>query len=172
MASNLFSRKAFKFGLAVALTIGFVLAVNALGLRLFLVGTGSMSPTLPVRSNILVMETQDLEEGDIITFVEDNGEVTTHRFIGYAEDGSLVTQGDANLSPDVFNQPLQRDDVIGEVIAMTPLLSRDLWLSWRGLGIVLLGAFITVLVLTDRPKKQPDTASGEDTRDQPADITV
>lgn len=74
--------------------------------------SSSMEPTYPAGSQIVVerVETQDdfdaLDIGDVITFMPnpDDGTLVTHRIVQtvHNQDGSrsLITQGDANPSPD------------------------------------------------------------------------
>ena len=86
------------------------------GYRLFAVTSGSMAPTLDPGDLVLVVPAGDYRPGDIITFGHGAG-ITTHRVHGI-DDSGLVTQGDANPSPDAFSVGVQ--DVAGEVVRMVP----------------------------------------------------
>ncbi|MGH7217889.1 MAG: signal peptidase I [Candidatus Microsaccharimonas sp.] len=83
----------------------------------YIIGSGSMQPTLPVGTVVIVGAADNLNPTDIITFQQEGEkQPTTHTFIGYAEDGSLMTKGDANPTPDVHTPPLTMEDVKGKVV--------------------------------------------------------
>lgn len=123
---------------------------------IFRVASGSMEPTLPVGSVVFEAPADALKPGTIITFQQDGDErPTTHTFIGYAEDGSLMTKGDANPTPDVHSAPLTPDDVIGKVVLTTPVLAPSFWLSQRGLLIATFGTLgLLFLWLSARVNKK------------------
>jgi len=96
---------------------------SVFGCRFFYIVTGSMEPTIPVGSAVLVHKNSsgEYKVGDVITFKSANeqisGQPNTHRIIAKAEqDGKYwyATQGDANNSPDA--EPVCQDDVYGKVI--------------------------------------------------------
>lgn len=81
-----------------------------------LILSGSMQPTLPYGSTVVMETAKDLKPTDIIVYQQEgDSRPTAHTFIGYAEDGSLMTKGDANPTPDVHNPPLKIEDVKGRV---------------------------------------------------------
>ena len=98
-------------------------APNFFGYSLFRVMTGSMEPTIPTNSLIVVQRTdpQQLVEGDIITFYSRDpalmGEPNTHRIISFEQDGDqrlIHTKGDANNIEDHY--AAHEEDVIGRVV--------------------------------------------------------
>lgn len=78
-----------------------------------------MTPTIPVASAVLVNPHQAPRPSDVITF-QGKGEVTTHRLLRIKRDGTLVTKGDANRTPDPWK--LTRANVIGTVTYHLPML--------------------------------------------------
>jgi signal peptidase len=97
---------------------------------------------------ILIKKTNDYKIGDVITFLPEGDKIpTTHRIIGYTEDG-FVTKGDANNVKDTV--PISKDRVLGEVIGHYPQLGKfSSWVKqegWlylvSGLAILGLGGFI------------------------------
>lgn len=74
------------------------------------VTTGSMRPTIPPGSQVIVkpldpVQTTTLEKGQVITFMPDpdSDELVTHRIIGVERSDGVVsytTRGDANGAPD------------------------------------------------------------------------
>lgn len=94
--------------------------------------TGSMEPTIPVHSLVVVQEVDptELQEGDIITFRVTNGALegalNTHRITAVdTSSGSPVfhTKGDANAVEDA------------DTVAAVNVVGRVVWVS-AGLGVI------------------------------------
>lgn len=86
---------------------------------MYTIGSGSMEPTLPVGTIVIVRaaSVDDLHPQDIITFQQKGDDrPTTHTFIGKDSDGNVMTKGDANPTPDVHVKPLTEDDIVGKVV--------------------------------------------------------
>lgn len=91
--------------------------VNVFGYTYFVVKTGSMSGTLEVDDIIIVKLSKDANLNDIITYVNDDGEIITHRLVRKAS-GKLIAQGDVNNAED---NPITNDQLIGvEKLAISP----------------------------------------------------
>lgn len=113
--------------LVVLLAIALV-GVRLIGLRTYVVLSGSMEPAYPTGSLIYVKEVDvhQLKEKDVITFMIDEDTIATHRIIEVLvdeEDSSVVrfrTQGDANDSPD--GSLVHYKNVIGSPIFCVPYL--------------------------------------------------
>lgn len=106
-------------------------APNILGFSLFRVMTGSMEPSIPTDSLIVVkrVEPGDLKEGDVISFYSRDpslrGEVNTHRIIGIELDAGkyyFATKGDANNVEDKYIT--LEEDLIGKVIYSSKRLGK------------------------------------------------
>ncbi|GAA3662324.1 signal peptidase I [Microbacterium marinilacus] len=124
--------------------------------------TGSMSPTLPPGTLIVVKPTpvDEIAVGDIMTYQLESGEaaVVTHRVVARLTDSAsgeprFVTQGDANGSPDA--EPVLPVQVRGTVWYAVP------WLGWANQAVngaarqwlvpaaaTALFAYATILVLS------------------------
>ncbi len=85
--------------------------VNVFGYTYFVVSTGSMSGTIEVNDIIFVKITDKVEEKDIVSYVNKNGEIITHRVVKKYGD-KLICQGDVN---NVSDDPIYTKDLIGEV---------------------------------------------------------
>lgn len=95
-----------------ALLLAVVLVPLVLGWIPLTVVSGSMEPTVPVGSQVVVEPLEGPEDagrlaiGDVVTFMPrpDDATLVTHRIVGTASDStgelSFTTQGDANGSPD------------------------------------------------------------------------
>ena len=98
-------------------------AANLFGYSAFRVSTGSMEPTLPVNTFIVVKETEaeDLKVGDVITFYSNDpdlgGAVNTHRIVSIEQSATgyeFTTKGDANNIEDKYVIPYKR--IIGKMV--------------------------------------------------------
>ena len=119
-----------------------------------------MEPTLPTGSRVIIHQQDSYKLGDVITFRADKGETVTHRLVKFAENGELVTKGDANPTPDEWNEPVTLSDVKGKVIYMTPITTLEFWKTFRGIGILLLLAVIGVALIA-RKNDEPETSDSE-----------
>ena len=103
----------------------FLMLPKFLGIKNYLVASGSMEPTIPIGSMIYSKEVNpvNLKEGDIVVFLkaeEDNVPIT-HRVLDNDEDAkTLITKGDHNVNSDPM--PVLYNNVIGKVIWHTPAL--------------------------------------------------
>ena len=104
---------------------------SVFGYSAFRVLTGSMEPTVPTKSLIVVKNTDpsQIEVGDIITFYspdpELGGAVNTHRVVRIEEDGGsylFCTKGDANAIEDEY--PVMGANVIGKVVWWSHFLGK------------------------------------------------
>ncbi|MFI7580430.1 signal peptidase I [Kocuria sp. M4R5S9] len=95
-----------------ALLLAVVVVPLVLGWVPLTVLSGSMEPTVPTGSQVVVQplegeaDAAGLSTGDVVTFMPhpDDPTLVTHRIVGVAVDGegrrSFTTRGDANAAPD------------------------------------------------------------------------
>ena len=100
--------------------------------KVFVVETGSMRPTIPPNSAVVV-EKGVYRVGQVITFITANG-VVTHRLVARQSDGTLITKGDANTTPDPGS--LSPSEVIGGVVAAPPAVGWLLTYLKNPLGVL------------------------------------
>jgi signal peptidase I len=109
--------------LLIAALVLSLLAATALVLtspyRLYVVKTGSMTPTIPAASVVVVNPHQLPRPNQIATF-QHKGNVVTHRFLRTNRNGTLVTKGHANRTPDQWK--LTRANLVGTVKYHLPLV--------------------------------------------------
>ena len=108
-----------------------------------LVTTGSMESEISAGDLIIIKDTGDYKNGDIITFMPD-GETTptTHRII-YTYGDVYVTKGDANNTTDILSVHIS--EVYGEVVMVIPHLGLFLqWIKEGGGLIYLIGVILIV----------------------------
>ncbi len=119
----------------IVLAIGVLFAVvttpkgqppQIFGFSGFRVLTGSMEPTIPTDSFVLVhrVDASKIRVDDVISFFSKDealrGAVNTHRVVGISgTDGQIVfeTKGDANQSADKV--PVHASDLIGKVVLVS-----------------------------------------------------
>jgi signal peptidase len=96
--------------LVVAAVAVFVSGV--LPYKVYVLHTGSMTPTVPSKSAVIVHEHQ-YNVGQVVTFTED-GQTVTHRLISINAKGLITTKGDANATADPWHPP--KSQIIGGVV--------------------------------------------------------
>lgn len=115
------------FIVALIVLIAAILVIGQLaGFHLFSVESGSMTPTYPVNSLVIVREVapQTIEVGDVITFVaSEDGMLVKHRVVSVdTSDKTFRTRGDANNVDDA--EPVLWGNTVGKVMFGIPLLGR------------------------------------------------
>ena len=135
-----------KDSLLLLLCLAFVvptvlLATGVLPYKLYIVHTGSMSPTIPPKSAVFVQDGV-YHLGQVITFESVNG-VVTHRLIKRNADGTLVTKGDANRTADPGT--VSPSEVIGGVVMAPRMLGY--WLAYLKNPAGLASLFLTIVCL-------------------------
>lgn len=141
--------------LVVALLLA---APGLLGWKQMSVLTGSMEPEIPVGSMVYVepVEPESLAEGDVVTFVQADGNTVTHRVVkNRTVEGTLVTKGDANEEEDMDPVPYER--VVGKVGLTLPNAGEVLGYISSDVGKVYMLAFgacgVMLVILGGRMRK-------------------
>jgi len=137
-----------------------MVALLSLPYQMYAVRTGSMEPSFGPRDLILVHE-GEWQQGQPITFAH-NAEVITHRFVSVNGDGTFLTKGDANETPDPW--VVRPGDVLGGVVTSVPHLGY--WLVYfttiPGLGSVVFLAVGTRLLWSIADELGDDGTDGAD----------
>jgi len=84
-----------------------------LPVRLLIVKSNSMYPTLQIGDFILIKRNNDYKKGDIITYDYESNYLVTHRIIE-KNNNFFITKGDNNNSED--DKFIQLDNIKGKVI--------------------------------------------------------
>ncbi|MEA2056711.1 MAG: signal peptidase I [Patescibacteria group bacterium] len=102
------------------------------GMRVFVVQSGSMEPSIKTGSLVLVAAQDEYQKDDVITFkrdlkvsLKDANSTATHRVIEVKDDegrATFTTKGDANNTPDSEDVEIAR--VLGKVLLSVPLLGK------------------------------------------------
>lgn len=113
---------------AVVLLAVLLVGVRLFGLQVYTVLSGSMEPAYPVGSLIYVKKTaaEDIEAGDVITFLVSEDTIATHRVTAVVPDEEdpdvrrFQTKGDANENVD--GALVHENNVIGQPVFTIPYL--------------------------------------------------
>lgn len=155
------------FFVALVVIIALLLLVGRLlGIHLFNVESGSMSPAYPAGSLIVVTGTDpgDIEEGDVITYVMNKeGMVVTHRVVSVdVENRTFKTKGDANNVEDAV--PVAWDNMVGKVMFGVPAMGSALAVMTaeenRNVMIGIIAGLLILSLVIDISKKK-NTAPNE-----------
>ncbi len=113
-------------GSVVVLGVLFILSPFIWGVRFVTLDSGSMGPTIPQGSLVIITPTEpaDIHVGDVISYrPPGSATVVTHRvasIVGEGERLSFRTRGDANENVDGYLVPADR--LVGRVWKQAPLL--------------------------------------------------
>jgi signal peptidase len=158
-------------GIALFLVlIGFSLCANLApltGRQLFVITGGSMEPTIPLGSLVVVNVTDPMTivPGDIVTIRADNGVIVTHRVSRIVDqvDGRVFEiEGDANDSPDAGLVPSRA--IVGVVAQSIPYAGYARAFLAKTSGMIAVIAVLGVLYVVQRalgivqPAAMPATA--------------
>ena len=127
------------------------------GRQLFIIGGGSMEPSIPLGSLVVATGTDAMAiaVGDVITIRADNGIVVTHRVsrvVDLPEGRFFELKGDANQSPDASLVPARA--IVGAADQFIPFAGYGQMFLSNAPGLVattsLLGALLLAFLLLDR----------------------
>lgn len=119
--------------------------VSVFGYSVSDVLTGSMRPTIEEGSLIVVKAKDDYSIGDIISYINEEGQPITHRIVNMEGD-EIITRGDANNASD---EPFSKSNIIGEVVAIVPSLGSFLTSVQKSVIPVILIVVAVVFLLLD-----------------------
>lgn len=115
---------------------------KVMGFELFTVDSGSMLPTFPIGSVILVkaVPAVSLAVGDIILFQRGDTKPVTHRILRIEDPTGpvFITQGDANSAPD--SVPVQATEIKGKITYVMSWTVPLVWLMKQPYLLMLLAA--------------------------------
>lgn len=106
-----------------------------LGFGMAVVVSGSMEPELSINDVVFVCPQDSYEVGDVVVFQADGSSLVIHRIIEASDDGTVITQGDANNTPDA---PISVDMIKGKMAFSVPMVGVLVSFFKSTLGTVLL----------------------------------
>lgn len=110
--------------------------IKLFGKSFLIVATGSMEPTIKREELIIITEKEEYKKNDIVTFIDKDGFIITHRIVDI-NSKSFVTKGDAN---NIKDDKCDIDLIQGKVIFHSKLLGIFIlyWLKPLCLGYLII----------------------------------
>lgn len=131
-----------------------------IGIKPFVVLSGSMHPELPVGTVVYAntyVKPEEIKAGEVIVFKLDKTYVA-HRAIGINEDNTFTTKGDANETEDVA--PVKFDSYVGKAVFSIPYLGYALQLVQTSTGkfilLSIIGLNIVFFIFSNDDKDKKD----------------
>jgi signal peptidase I len=150
---------------------------NLLGWHSYVIITGSMEPGISAGDIVLASPDPVIEDtvGHVITFEDPDseGHILTHRVVSINEEGSLITQGDANPTPDGDHVPAEAVTGLGRLLVQfvgLPVVwfMTGAWLPLLFHLALIVGA-VVVIVLDCEPDNRARPWQRRIAQKQPAD---
>ena len=117
------------------------------GLRLCVIQSGSMEPTIPTYSVCLVttqVDYDDLSVGDIVVYTRrSDGQQIVHRIVDITDTGA-ITRGDANQTDDGVS--VTPDNLYARYIAHIPCGGRIINAIRTPTGYAMIAAIVAILI--------------------------
>lgn len=124
-----------------------LLSVWLFGLRLCVIQSGSMEPTIPTYSVCLVttqVDYDDLSAGDIVVYTrQSDGQQIVHRIVDITDAGA-ITRGDANQTDDGVS--VTPDNLYARYIAHIPCGGRIINAIRTPTGYAMIAAIVAILI--------------------------
>ncbi|MHB8456513.1 MAG: S26 family signal peptidase, partial [Acidimicrobiales bacterium] len=115
-------------GVVVGVVVGLVVTWSvllAMGWRVFVMTTPSMSPGIPVHALVVTAPTARLHVGQVAAFrPPGSSQIFVHKIVA-VERGGYKTKGTLNSTPDPWTVP--PGDVLGKEVWAAPVLGLVLW---------------------------------------------
>ena len=155
--------------IAVVAIVMFIVPL-AIGIRPFIVLSGSMEPTIKTGSIVYIntnVNYHEIEKNDIIAY-KINNQTVTHRVVEInKDDESFVTKGDANEEKDAV--PVSFINYRGKTIFSIPYLGRVVAFFKTSFGLFLLVGLIVlnmILVIFEKDNKKSKKKKVEEDKDE------
>jgi len=140
--------------LGLFVTVLIITAVSNLnvigGYKSLIVQSGSMEPTIMTGDVIIIAKAPTYLKNEVITFIDNEDQLTTHRIAEVTTVGSQAqygTKGDANRDQD--NDNVARSQVLGKVILTVPKLGYFLTFVRSPVGLVIFVGLPALLIIID-----------------------
>lgn len=118
---------------------------NFLGIKTYIIVSGSMEPNLQIGDIAVVKEVpkEELKVGDIISFRQGQS-VITHRINEILED-TYITKGDNNNTTD--DEPITYEQIEGKVEKMIPIVGKFALMLHQKIAIIIFIVLVYMYVL-------------------------
>lgn len=120
-----------------------------INIKLFVVQSGSMEPSIKTGSIVLAKNELDYRIGDVITFFNtDKRNTTTHRIFNIKESNYkplFITKGDANQAED--REGIKEENILGKVVFTLPYLGYVVSFTKTQMGFIFLIIVPAVIII-------------------------
>jgi len=117
--------------------------ISLFGKSFFIVETGSMEPTIEIGELIVVSKKDNYNIGDIVTIIDEEDYIYTHRIIDVNES-NIITRGDNN---DIDDEETNIKNIVGKVGFHSKLLGSFVVYWLRPLILIdIFAIFIKMLI--------------------------
>lgn len=136
--------------------------LKVFGMSFLVVTTGSMEPNIDSGELIIIAEKDKYFKNDIVTYLDNDGFLITHRIVDMNEK-RVVTKGDNNN----LNDPeISIENIQGKVMLHSKLLGFFVLYILKPLIVVYVIIFIIINCIDFKPKERRDT---EDEKNEKSD---
>jgi signal peptidase I len=140
--------------LTVLIIIAGLTAVSALNMpgnyKLYTVLSGSMEPAIKTGGIVVVKPEKEYKKGDVISFRDPMSLKTTvtHRINKVSlQEGSYVTKGDANNSPDLSE--VKKGNILGKVLFSIPFVGYAVEFMKTTNGLIVIVAIAAIIIYNE-----------------------
>lgn len=119
--------------------------------RLLVVRSGSMEPTIMTGDVILIRRSKNYGEKDVVTFIDPKEIVITHRIVkANNADGQITftTKGDNNHAVDP--EPIRGTDILGKWFLTIPYLGYGLVYFRSPMGLIVFVSFVVAWLISEQ----------------------
>lgn len=122
--------------------------IKVFGHAFLIVATGSMEPTICSEELIIIKEKDNYKTGDIVTYIDEDGFMITHRIVEIYSN-SFVTKGDAN---NIKDELCENTRIQGKVIFHSKILGFFILYLLKPICVIYGVSSIIIELLRNRKK--------------------
>ena len=123
--------------------------IKIFGKSCLIVVTGSMEPNILQGEIILIDERDNYKKGDIVTYVDEDDFLITHRIVEVNET-TFTTKGDAN---NINDNSYSIDRIQGKVIFHSVFLGKFILYWLRPICIIYVSSMIIIEIISNERRK-------------------
>ena len=131
--------------------------IKIFGKSFLIVNTGSMEPTINAGELIIIDEKVNYQKGDVVTYLDNENYLITHRIIEIDKD-EFITKGDANNLNDEKNDI---QNIKGKVIFHSKILGIFVIYILKPLTVVYMIIFIMMCFIKNKKENKEENNEEE-----------
>ena len=123
--------------------------IKIFGKSCLIVVTGSMEPNILSEEFILIDEKENYSKGDIVTYIDEDGFLITHRIVEINEK-SFITKGDAN---NIEDHCCDVEKIQGKVIFHSRILGKFILYWLKPVCIIYAISIVIIEIIKNRRRE-------------------